>query len=201
MTGTANQLWVNEALMKYLKTGRFTYKYPFGKVEYEDPDGKPGCDFFGINHYARYSTQDRQCSPPSGLLSETSLINWLSLTSTARSQHWLSQGSPHQCFDRSDVVCAGAWPQKAMLHGWDVSYQSHNCCMLETCHNSHMYEQVMVHAVNHGSCLPTHAAASGSPLLKHCSVVTQPSPCSKQPHPCLTVAMALPQFDNSSAPL
>ncbi|KAA6427060.1 MAG: beta-glucosidase [Trebouxia sp. A1-2] len=53
LTSTANQLWGNEALMKYLKTGVFTYKHPLGKVQYKDPDGKPGCDFFGINHYAR----------------------------------------------------------------------------------------------------------------------------------------------------
>ena len=59
LTGTANQLWGNEALMNYLKTGVFNYKFPFGKVQYEDPDGKPGCDFFGINHYARYCTPRR----------------------------------------------------------------------------------------------------------------------------------------------
>lgn len=39
--------------MGYLKSGVFTYKTPLGQVHYEDPDGKPGCDFFGINHYAR----------------------------------------------------------------------------------------------------------------------------------------------------
>ena len=44
--------------MNYLKTGVFTYKYPLGKVHYEDPDGKPGCDFFGINHYARLVAYD-----------------------------------------------------------------------------------------------------------------------------------------------
>lgn len=53
MTKLANRLWGNSALMGYLKSGVFTYKTPLGQVHYEDPDGKPGCDFFGINHYAR----------------------------------------------------------------------------------------------------------------------------------------------------
>ena len=53
MTKLVNRLWGNGSLMQYLKTGVYTYKTPFGRVHYEDPDGKPGCDFFGINHYAR----------------------------------------------------------------------------------------------------------------------------------------------------
>ena len=53
MTKLVNQLWGNGSLMQYLKTGVYTYKTPLGQVRFEDPDGKPGCDFFGINHYAR----------------------------------------------------------------------------------------------------------------------------------------------------
>ena len=53
MTKLASQLWGNVSLMNYLKSGVFTYKTPLSQVHYEDPDGKPGCDFFGINHYAR----------------------------------------------------------------------------------------------------------------------------------------------------
>lgn len=52
MTKTANHVWGSEALMGYLQSGVFTYKYRWGKFHYEDPNGTPGCDFFGINHYA-----------------------------------------------------------------------------------------------------------------------------------------------------
>ena len=54
--GFGNRVWGNETVMTYLKTGLFRYWVPTGrKIVWEDPAGKPGCDFFGLNHYARYA--------------------------------------------------------------------------------------------------------------------------------------------------
>ena len=40
--------------MNYLKTGAYQAWSPFGKdITFQEPDGRPGCDFFGVNHYAR----------------------------------------------------------------------------------------------------------------------------------------------------
>ncbi|CAL8471442.1 g10984 [Coccomyxa elongata] len=52
--GIGNRIWGNETVMTFLKTGIYKYWVPLGGViHYEDPDGKPGCDFMGVNHYAR----------------------------------------------------------------------------------------------------------------------------------------------------
>ena len=49
-----NRIWGNEVVMEYLKTGTFHAWSPFGSdIRYQDPDGRPGCDWFGVNHYAR----------------------------------------------------------------------------------------------------------------------------------------------------
>ncbi|CAL5224317.1 g6984 [Coccomyxa viridis] len=49
-----NRIWGNHTVMTYLKTGVFDYWVPVGRpVHWEDPNGKPGCDFMGVNHYAR----------------------------------------------------------------------------------------------------------------------------------------------------
>lgn len=43
--------------MNYLKTGAYQAWSPFGKdITFQEPDGRPGCDFFGVNHYARCPT-------------------------------------------------------------------------------------------------------------------------------------------------
>ena len=50
----ANRVWGNESVLNYLKTGVFHHKPPFSRaMHWEDPHGKPGCDFFGLNHYSR----------------------------------------------------------------------------------------------------------------------------------------------------
>ena len=44
----ANRIWGNETVMNYLKSGVFHHKPPITRaMHWEDPDGKPGCDFFG----------------------------------------------------------------------------------------------------------------------------------------------------------
>lgn len=49
-----NLTWGNETVMNFLKKGWFHYWVPFRRhVKYQYPDGKPGCDFFGLNHYSR----------------------------------------------------------------------------------------------------------------------------------------------------
>ncbi|DBA75776.1 TPA: hypothetical protein ACH3X1_010188 [Trebouxia sp. C0004] len=52
-----SKVWDIQAAMKYLLSGTYTYSHPLGRllgyVHWEDPKGKPGCDWFGINHYAR----------------------------------------------------------------------------------------------------------------------------------------------------
>ena len=48
-------MWGNETVMKYLQEGVFHHWLPPCRhLHWEDPMGKPGCDWFGINHYARY---------------------------------------------------------------------------------------------------------------------------------------------------
>jgi len=48
-------VWGNETVMKYLQEGVFHHWLPPCRhLHWEDPMGKPGCDWFGINHYARY---------------------------------------------------------------------------------------------------------------------------------------------------
>lgn len=50
----ANRVWANQVVFDYLKTGRFEYQVPFrANVTYEEPGGRPGCDFIGVNHYSR----------------------------------------------------------------------------------------------------------------------------------------------------
>lgn len=40
--------------MNYLKTGAYRAWSPFGRdITFQEPEGRPGCDFFGVNHYAR----------------------------------------------------------------------------------------------------------------------------------------------------
>ncbi|DBB01829.1 hypothetical protein WJX77_006999 [Trebouxia sp. C0004] len=49
-----NRVWGNETVMKYLQEGVFHHWLPPCRhLHWEDPMGKPGCDWFGINHYAR----------------------------------------------------------------------------------------------------------------------------------------------------
>ncbi|KAK9840609.1 hypothetical protein WJX81_004313 [Elliptochloris bilobata] len=49
-----NRMWGNEVVMTYLRTGEYRHWAPINKVtRWTDPHGKPGCDFFGLNHYAR----------------------------------------------------------------------------------------------------------------------------------------------------
>ena len=50
----ANRIWGNETVLNYLKSGVFHHKPPFSRaMHWEHPDGKPGCDFFGLNNYSR----------------------------------------------------------------------------------------------------------------------------------------------------
>jgi len=50
----ANRIWANEVVFNYLKTGKYEYQVPFRKnVTFTEADGRPGCDFIGVNHYAR----------------------------------------------------------------------------------------------------------------------------------------------------
>ena len=50
----ANRIWGNETVLNYLKSGVFHHKPPFTPaMHWEHPDGKPGCDFFGLNNYSR----------------------------------------------------------------------------------------------------------------------------------------------------
>ena len=50
-----NAAWANAVTLQYLQTG--TYDWPklgFGKpVTWQNPSGRPGCDFLGINYYGR----------------------------------------------------------------------------------------------------------------------------------------------------
>ena len=52
-----SRVWDIQAAMNYLLSGTYTYSHPLGKllshVHWEDPNGKPGCDWLGVNHYAR----------------------------------------------------------------------------------------------------------------------------------------------------
>ncbi|KAL3135656.1 hypothetical protein ABBQ38_006135 [Trebouxia sp. C0009 RCD-2024] len=49
-----NRVWGNETVMRYLKEGVFHHWLPPCRhLHWRDPLGKPGCDWFGINHYAR----------------------------------------------------------------------------------------------------------------------------------------------------
>ncbi|KAK9814269.1 hypothetical protein WJX72_003165 [[Myrmecia] bisecta] len=50
----SNRVWANETVMNFLLTGEFKYWRPLWKdIHWKHPKGKPGCDFFGLNHYAR----------------------------------------------------------------------------------------------------------------------------------------------------
>ena len=50
-----NRIWGNEVVVEYLKTGMFHAWSPFGPdTRFQEPDGRPGCDWFGVNHYARH---------------------------------------------------------------------------------------------------------------------------------------------------
>jgi beta-glucosidase/6-phospho-beta-glucosidase/beta-galactosidase len=63
-----SKVWDIQAAMNYLCSGLYTYSHPLGKflghVHWEDPMGKPGCDWLGINHYAR-AILDWNLSPSS----------------------------------------------------------------------------------------------------------------------------------------
>ena len=49
-----NRVWGNETVMKYLQEGVFHHWVPLkSNLHWKDPMGKPGCDWLGINHYAR----------------------------------------------------------------------------------------------------------------------------------------------------
>lgn len=49
--------------MQYLQEGVFHYWLPPNrKIHWRDPMGKPGCDWFGINHYARQGQMLLFCS-------------------------------------------------------------------------------------------------------------------------------------------
>ena len=49
-----NRVWGNETVMRYLQEGVFHHWLPPCRhLHWKDPMGKPGCDWFGINHYAR----------------------------------------------------------------------------------------------------------------------------------------------------
>lgn len=50
----ANRVWANEVIFNYLKTGTFEYQVPLkSNVTFQEPNGRPGCDYIGVNHYAR----------------------------------------------------------------------------------------------------------------------------------------------------
>lgn len=50
----ANRVWANEVIFNYFKTGSFEYQVPFRQnVIFQEPAGRPGCDYIGVNHYAR----------------------------------------------------------------------------------------------------------------------------------------------------
>ena len=57
MLKACNRIWGNEVVVEYLKTGSFHAWSPFGPdIRFEEPEGRPGCDWFGVNHYARCAT-------------------------------------------------------------------------------------------------------------------------------------------------
>ena len=55
-----NAAWANAITLRFLQTG--TYDWPklgWGKpVTWQNPGGRPGCDFLGINYYGRWMTAD-----------------------------------------------------------------------------------------------------------------------------------------------
>ncbi|KAL3130700.1 hypothetical protein ABBQ38_000049 [Trebouxia sp. C0009 RCD-2024] len=57
LSNVLSRVWDIQAAMNYLLSGRYTYTHPLGKlvshVYWDDPQGKPGCDWLGVNHYAR----------------------------------------------------------------------------------------------------------------------------------------------------
>jgi hypothetical protein len=84
-TGMANKLWGNEAVMRYLAEGVYEYWLPMGDpIYWEDPEGKPGCDFFGMNHYARWGAHPPACC--STLM--VSLVRFVSTNSQASWEHY-----------------------------------------------------------------------------------------------------------------
>ena len=50
-----NAAWANAVTLQFLQTG--TYDWPklgWGKpVTWQNPGGRPGCDFLGLNYYGR----------------------------------------------------------------------------------------------------------------------------------------------------
>ncbi len=50
-----NAAWANAVTLQFLQTG--TYDWPklgWGKpVTWQNPGGRPGCDFLGVNYYGR----------------------------------------------------------------------------------------------------------------------------------------------------
>ena len=57
----SNRIWGNEVVMNYLKTGHYQAWIPYARdITFQEPDGRPGCDFFGVNHYARCAVRSVQ---------------------------------------------------------------------------------------------------------------------------------------------
>ena len=50
-----NSCWANAITLRFLQTGSFEWpKLAWGKpVTWQNPGGKPGCDFLGVNYYGR----------------------------------------------------------------------------------------------------------------------------------------------------
>ncbi|KAI8104603.1 hypothetical protein M9434_003157 [Picochlorum sp. BPE23] len=56
MANLLNRMWGNDILIRYLNTGEFDYNPLwglYGRIQYTNPGGKPGCDHFGLNYYSR----------------------------------------------------------------------------------------------------------------------------------------------------
>eukprot|EP00884_Botryococcus_braunii_P004590 jgi/Botrbrau1/14131/Bobra.182_3s0072.1 len=51
----ADHVWGNEVVLKYLMTGYFDWYplYPFSRVYWRDPNGRPPLDWVGLNYYGR----------------------------------------------------------------------------------------------------------------------------------------------------
>jgi len=73
-------VWGDETVMQYLQEGVFHHWLPPCRhLHWKDPMGKPGCDWFGINHYARYGRRLSQ-SPAFTCCSDFCTLGTLALS-------------------------------------------------------------------------------------------------------------------------
>lgn len=59
------RVWGNDIFIQYLRTGEFDWNplpWVFSRVHFKEPNGRPGCDFIGLNYYSR-GVMDWKLSP------------------------------------------------------------------------------------------------------------------------------------------